>query len=121
MLIEGQLYSKANSRMLIRKGNRTISVKSVKAQKSFADMVLQLRAQWRGQKPIPEPAELICYVYYGSRRPDLDISLLMDALQAAGVVENDRHIFRIHATKIIDPIFPRIEVTVRPMQEEITG
>ena len=120
MLLTGQLFSKSNSRMLIKKGNRTISVKSVKAQKSFRDMVLQLKALWR-KPPVPEPAELVCYVYYPSRRQDLDLSLLMDALQAAGVVENDRHIFRIKATKIIDPDFPRIELTVRPMQEEITG
>lgn len=107
--------------MLIQKHGRTISVKSVKAQKSFADMVLQLKALWGGQRPVPEPAELIVYVYYPSRRQDLDISLLMDALQAAGVVENDRNIFRIKATKIIDPDYPRMEVTVRQMQEEITG
>lgn len=120
MLITGQLFSKSNSRMLIQKRGRTISVKSVKAQKAFSDMVLQLKAQWHGQKAIPEPAELCVWVYYPSRRQDLDISLLMDALQAAGVVKNDRHIFRIKATKIIDPDFPRMEVTVRPMQEEIS-
>ena len=126
MLIKGILYSKTNNRIprtAISKTGKRYSkwIKDSKTQKSFSDMVLQLKAQWQGRNPIPEPAELVCYIYYPSRRHDLDVELLKDALQAAGIVKNDRHIFRETATKIIDPAYPRMEVTVRPMQEEITG
>jgi Holliday junction resolvase RusA-like endonuclease len=33
-----------------------------------------------------------CRIFYASRRPDLDESLIMDALQAALVIGNDRQI-----------------------------
>jgi len=120
MLILGTLYSKTNSRIprqaISKQGKRYIKwIKPPKVQKAFEDMVLQVKALWR-QPPILTPAELICWVYYPSRRSDLDVSLLMDILQAGGVVVNDRAFHRIKATKYIDPTNPRIEVTVRSME-----
>lgn len=120
ILLHGQLYSKSNSRQFIpgKKGGRPRIIKSAKAIKCKKDMVIQLKAQWGNKAPIPEPVHLRCKVYYQNRKSDLDISLLMDALQDAGVVENDRHIWSYHATKDIDRDNPHIEVDVMPMEEE---
>lgn len=77
--IEGEPASKANSRRVVRRGKFTRVIKSQKA----LDYVAQLRAQIA---PLPESEmlrgrlALTAHVFYASNRPDLDISLILDAL-----------------------------------------
>ncbi len=117
LLLLGQLYSKSNSRQLIFSKGKPRIIKNPKAIKCKKEFVMQLKAQWHGKAPIPQPAHLICTVYYQSRRSDLDITLLMDAIEEAGVVENDRHIWKYQATKEIDKDNPRVEMEIFEMEE----
>mgnify|MGYP003626394503 FL=1 len=92
LIIQGEPASKANSRRLVKKrfGNkvRTISIKSAKAlayEKQFASQCLKL-------DPLIEADVLLyCKIFYASRRPDLDESLIMDGLQGL-IIKNDRQI-----------------------------
>ena len=73
-----------------RVGNkvRTISIKSAKAlayEKQFASQCLKL------DPLIEDDVLLYCKVFYASRRPDLDESLIMDGLQGV-IIKNDRQI-----------------------------
>jgi Holliday junction resolvase RusA-like endonuclease len=51
-------------------------------------------------------------VYYDSWRPDLDnaFKVVLDCLQSAGVIENDRLVRRIVAEKFKDAKNPRVEI-----------
>ena len=52
------------------------------------------------------------WVRYESRRPDLSVELILDTLERAGVVSNDRWVYETHAYKEIDPDNPGVEVLI---------
>ncbi len=60
--------------------------------------------------------ELEVFVYYPSRRADLDGSLkiLLDCLQKIKAVKNDRYCVDIHTKRFVDKVNPRIEFTIKP-------
>lgn len=95
-----------------------MSIKSVKALGSMELMVLELKGLWRGAPALTGPLSLVATIYYASRRPDLDESLLMDALQRAGCIGNDRQIWHKDVTKRIDPQWPRVVCELRPYVDE---
>jgi len=126
MVILGQLQSKANSRRLVprrtKKGKRYMaSIKSEAAVDCAESFTTQLKAQWQHAPPVPEPVLLSCVIHYTSRRSDLDVSLLQDCLQAAGVVANDRHIHELRASKRFDKANPRVELWIGPAVIEEAG
>lgn len=53
-------------------------------------------------------------VYFASDRPDLDNSakVVLDCLQTAKAIKNDRLCSEIHARKLIDKDNPRIEFVI---------
>lgn len=109
-VIEGEPASKANSRRVVRRGRFTRVIKSQKA----LDYVAQLRKQI---KPLPENEMLrgrLCltaHVFYASNRPDLDISLILDALQGI-VYTNDRQVREMHLHHHIDRAQPRTRLHI---------
>jgi len=113
MIIQGEPASKANSRRLVRKrvGNksRVISIKSEKAlayEKAFAIQCLKL------DPLIGDDVLLYCKIFYASRRPDLDESLIMDGLQGA-VIKNDRQIKGKIINHALDSKNPRAEIRIK--------
>ena len=114
MILKGRLYSKANSRRLVknrRTGNWMV-IKSKEALQTVKDFTVQAKAQWKG-KPLEGPVALKALIYYPSRRQDLDPSLLMDILQGIAYL-NDRQIEQMTLQKYIDRDNPRVEVNVEP-------
>lgn len=86
--ILGEPASKSNSRKLVKFGDRPAFIKSDKArgyEKTFAAQCKVL------DELITEDVMLWCKIYYASRRPDLDESLIMDLLQDRAI-KNDRQI-----------------------------
>ncbi len=112
-VIPGEPASKANSRRLVRRGKRTISIKSEKAQKYQDDALRHIARHARPVEQFLGPVEVIADVYYASDRPDLDPSLIFDILQAAQVYKNDRQVRRQFVQKFIDRDRPRTVLTVR--------
>lgn len=109
-VIRGNLASKSNSRQFVRIGGRPRLIKS-EAARSFEQLAYLQIPAWAKQG-WTEPIKLSARVYYDSRRPDLDISLLQDILERAGVYKNDRQIVELHLYKGLDQKDPRVEVEV---------
>ena len=105
ILVMGDLASKSNSRQLVRFGSRPAFIKSAKARGYVDDFLRQVR---RPKEAYAGPVALFADVHYASRRPDLDISLLQDAIQAAGLIKNDRQVVQIFTAKFLDPGKPRV-------------
>ena len=104
--IEGEPASKANKRKLVRFGNRPAFIKSDKAR--------AYEKTFREQCPVLDPlvtddVVLACHIYYASRRPDLDESLIMDLLQDH-VIKNDRQIKAKVVLHALDKETPRAEI-----------
>lgn len=113
LVVLGEPASKANSRRLVRKrvGNKTriISIKSAKAlayEKEFSSQCLKL------DPLIEDDVILYCKIFYASRRPDLDESLIMDGLQGA-IIKNDRQIKGKIIAHGIDRETPRAHIRIK--------
>jgi Holliday junction resolvase RusA-like endonuclease len=109
--ILGEPCSKANSRRIVRtKGGNAMVIKSKKALDYVASFA----------KQCPELDELIekdvaveITIFYASRRPDLDESLILDCLQGK-VYKNDRSVKEKHIFwGGVDKENPRAEISVR--------
>lgn len=108
--IEGEPASKANSRRVVRRGRFTRVIKSQKA----LDYVAQLREQIAPLPPEKMLRGRLCltaHVFYVSNRPDLDISLILDALQGI-VYLNDRQVREMHLHHHIDRVQPRTRLHI---------
>ena len=79
-------------------------------------MINQLRAQWNLRLPIDEEVFLVFDVHLSANTMDVDNPLkpLLDAMQEAGVLKNDRLVRRATITKHVDRHRPRVEVIVYP-------
>ena len=108
----GEPASKANGRELKWnfKAKRNFLVKSDKAL-TYAGLVA---AQVPRRDPLltGDLAATIT-VYYASRRPDLDVTVLLDALQGR-VYENDRQVREQHLYHEVDRDNPRAVVMIAP-------
>lgn len=107
-VILGEPASKANSRKLVRFGNRPAIIKSQKAR----DYVNAFKLQ------CPKLTELMqgdlsvtMTIYYASRRPDLDESVILDCMQEL-IYENDRQVKEKHIYWGLDKDNPRAEIKV---------
>jgi len=113
LIIRGELASKANSRRLVTIGGKPRFIKSAKAlafeQAALMQIPLDHRIGMTGQ------IRMTATIYYASRRPDLDPSLLMDVLEHAGVYCNDRQIHEQHLTKKLDRLNPRVELMLEEL------
>lgn len=106
-IIEGEPASKANSRRWTGK----FFIKSEKA--------LKYAAAFQKQCPKIDPLmdgdlRVTIKIYYASRRPDLDPSLIFDLMQGF-VYTNDRQVREQHLYWGLDKERPRAEITVEKL------
>lgn len=107
-VIFGEPASKANSRKLVRLNGRPAFIKSEKARAYLKDF------QWQCPKLSPLlTGDLAVYmrIHYASRRPDLDESVILDAMQGL-IYENDRQIKEKHVFHALDKDNPRTEIVI---------
>lgn len=107
------------NRSLVRFGGadgKTRTVKTADRRQWDALMVAQLRHQWNLRLPIDEEVFLVLDVHLSANTMDVDNPLkpLLDAMQEAGVLKNDRIVRRATITKHVDRHRPRVEVIVYP-------
>ena len=97
----------------MRFGGMSRLIKSEKAL-SYADAFKQ---QCR-QLPTLMTGDLrvTLWIYYASRRPDLDETLILDLMQGL-VYENDRQVKERHAYWGLDPENPRAEILVERIED----
>lgn len=111
--IYGQIIAKANHYQAVpgKFGTkRIIKDEKIRAyEKSFIE-----QCQIYRNKGISGRFRLFCKVYHSSVRFDLDNSLktLLDCLQMAGAITDDKLCFQIEAEKKIDRYHPRVEFAI---------
>jgi len=106
--VDGEPASKANSRKLVTIRGKPAFIKSAKALaylKTFAEQCPVMSPL------ITEDIGVAVDVWYASRRPDLDISLILDCMQGK-IYENDRQVRCEIARGDVDPDLPRAEITI---------
>ena len=113
LIIFGEPASKANSRRVVRFGGMSRLIKSKKAL-SYVDVFLQ-------QCPVfptllTGDLRITLHIYYASRRPDLDESLILDLLQGRAYV-NDRQVKERHCYWGLDPEHTRTEMVIEQIAE----
>jgi len=108
----GVCYSMKNSKTLSVRGGKPHSKKHWKADAFERDFLLQVPSCYRslamGSSEFPLSATVTAF--YPNRRQDLDVEIVYDLLQKAGVVSNDRHIKRKLAIWELDAASPRVEI-----------
>jgi len=111
--ILGEASSKSNSRRLVTIKGRPAFIKSQKA----LDYIKNFNLQCPTLNPLFESdVEVEMTIFYASRRPDLDESVILDAMQGR-IYKNDRQV----KSKIIrwglSKSNPRAEIKVRPLKK----
>lgn len=118
--IYGQLASMKNRRVPSR-SNPFVTHMNASAAAFKRDFMMQVPRQicdlhlGRRANPKDKPILLRASVraFYQSWRSDLDVELIWDLLQEAGVIDNDRWIREKHVYGLeVDPKNPRIEIEI---------
>jgi len=111
LIIFGEPASKANSRRMVRFGGMSRLIKSAKAL-GYSDA---FKSQAVPIDPLMDmDVSVTMHIYYASRRPDLDESLILDLLQGV-VYVNDRQVKEKHIFWHLDKSSPRTLITVAPV------
>ena len=106
--IYGEPASKANSRKLVTIRGRPAFIKSKKAR----DYVAMFDKQCPVLTEMLEgDLSVTMTIFYASRRPDLDESVLLDCMQDK-IYKNDRQVKEKHIHWGLDRDNPRAEITV---------
>jgi len=114
--VYGQLPSMKNSRIITVRNGKPCTFKSAKAQEYAKNFAKQITGNLKYK--IDVPVELEARIYYSSKRPDLDESLLMDCMEANEIITNDRLIWKKKIEKFFSKNDPRCIFSVRPLSEE---
>jgi Holliday junction resolvase RusA-like endonuclease len=110
----GEPRAKGNRRRIVR--NRGVP-RIIKDQVALA-YVEHIRVQAAAVRPpvlLEGRLRFTATLYYRTQRPDLDASLLLDALEGI-VYANDRQVREIHLTHAIDRENPRADVVVEEIE-----
>lgn len=111
VVVFGEPASKANSRKVVSFRG---SIRVIKSDKALAYAKAFL-AQCKPITPLLEgDLSIKIKIWYASRRPDLDESLILDLLQGV-VYINDRQVKEKHIIWGLDKDCPRAEIEVKKM------
>ena len=111
-IIDGEPASKSNSRKIVTFGKRPALIKSEKArnyEKIFAQQCPQL------ENLIDNDVKVELIIYYASRRPDLDESVVLDCMQGK-IYVNDRQVKQKIVYWGLDRERPRTHVRVSALE-----
>jgi len=107
--VYGEPASKANSRKMVLIKGRPALIKSAKARAYVVDFDSQCPVLG---VPTEEDVMVEMMIYYASRRPDLDESLILDCMQKK-IYKNDRQVKQKFIYWGLDKENPRTIIRVR--------
>lgn len=117
--ISGQPPRKSNQRTIFRHPTtgKPIIAKSQKARAWTESALWQLKETvgtlpQGGVGSAEQPLSVTFVVYYKSKRPDLSIELILDVLQKAGVIKDDRYVYEYRAIKRFSKDDPGVRVII---------
>tara|TARA_B100001287_G_scaffold271276_2_gene271317 strand:- start:4800 stop:5252 length:453 start_codon:yes stop_codon:yes gene_type:complete len=111
-IVYGEPASKANSRKIVHFGKRMGVIKSQKArdyEKNFAEQCPQL------ENLIETNVKVELIIYYASRRPDLDESVVLDCMQGK-IYVNDRQVKQKIVYWGLDRNAPRTHIRISTLE-----
>lgn len=111
-VVYGEPASKANSRMLVHLNGRPAFIKSSKARGYERDFKMQCK---KLDQLLEGDLVVHIKIYYATRRPDLDESVILDCMQGF-IYENDRQVKEKHIYHALDKANPRAEIRVEPLK-----
>jgi|TARA_R100001480_G_scaffold31253_1_gene42613 Holliday junction resolvase RusA-like endonuclease len=112
--ILGEPASKANSRRLVFIGGKPRFIKSKKALLYSRNFDLQCPVR---KNLFEEDLSIAIKIYYKTRRPDLDESLILDLLQGR-IFKNDRSIKSKHVEHGLDKEQPRSVIVISSLDNK---
>jgi len=115
LFILGEPASKANSRRVVKFGNMSRLIKSQKALNYSDTFRLQCPPL---AKLMTGDLRVSMRIYYATRRPDLDESLILDLMQGL-IYENDRQVKERHTYWGLDAENPRSEIIIEQIPEVV--
>ena len=113
LTIDGEPASKANSRQLVKMGDKFRVIKSRKAIDYSKAFLIQCPV---ADTLYEEDLAIALKIFYKSKRPDLDESLILDLLQDK-IYKNDRSIKFKYVEWGLDRQYPRILVVLGPLEK----
>lgn len=127
LIINGQSYSKSNSRIFSYRNGKPLLFKNKKVQDYVDDARMQLKPLLKTHRVYEGPIKMDIIIYYQSKRSDLDISLIQDIFEQKidkqykvvifkGVYVNDRQVQEIHCYKKFDKLNPRVEAIITELE-----
>ena len=90
-----------------------MSFKNPEAQRYVKDFLKQIPGNL--QVRYDTPVRLTAFIFYKTKRPDLDESLLMDCLESSSIITNDRLIWDKQILKYFDKHIPRVKFYVEKL------
>ena len=117
--ITGQPPRKSNSRRIVRnqRSGKPMVIKSREALAWMRDADKQVPPEARQRLGSADrPLAITFWIRYASRRPDLSVELVLDLLEEAGVIANDRYVWETHAFKEIDARNPGVDILIEEAQ-----
>ncbi len=111
-VVYGEPASKANSRQLVHLNGRPAFIKSSKARGYERDFKMQCK---KLDQLMEGDLAVEITIYYATRRPDLDESVILDCMQGF-IYENDRQVKEKHIYHALDKTNPRAEIVVRTLK-----
>lgn len=109
--ILGEPASKANSRKLATINGKPRFIKSDKARSYVSTASLQIP---RLKRMFRHDVKVSMTIFYATRRPDLDESVILDVMQGR-IYENDRQVKHKEIRWGLDKENPRAEITVEEL------
>ena len=113
--IFGEPASKANSRRLVRFGGKPMLIKSSKAL-NYCQAFKQQCSELYDFELLELDVIVTIRIWYASRRPDLDESLILDLMQGL-IYENDRQVKERHCYWHLDKDKPRAEILIESIED----
>jgi len=121
--VEGQPPRKSNQRQLVRRGRgakaRPMIIKSKEARayvKKFEETISEIDQQQYGN--LDDHLRVDIIIWYTSRRPDLSVELILDCLEKAKVIKNDRYVREVHSYGFVDKKNPRVKIRLFRVHHE---
>ena len=112
--LAGAPMTGTNSKRIVRFGNRAGLIKSQAALSWQAAMVGQLVVAHAQRPAITTAVGVTLYVYRVRNTGDTDnfVKPVLDALQSAAVLVNDRLVSELHVYRRLDKHRPRVEISI---------
>jgi Holliday junction resolvase RusA-like endonuclease len=112
---------KTHNRIFRRASGAPFVMPSATSVRWANEAIPQLKRQWGRRPALTGPIHLRAVIHRATRVGDLTnyLEAVGDALQAAGVIANDRQILALDALLGYDKLHPRVELRISPMAEPV--